>query len=261
MKAYFMVNPSTYTSDDAKSVTLLNRMNKGQGGPFAETWLDALADPKVKMADKTFEKVTEAFASTFYPYHRAETARDELNNLRQVMKRKDNRFQTYLSIFQNLIVQSQAGDTPEVQRLFTQGLDVQIATMIYSMEKVPDTLKGWMEKAIDFHKQQAHIITLKKGHGLPLSSLSSNSHSTRDPDTMEVDVVCLKKLSPAEHACCIREELCFRCCKKGHSVNECQSSQTQGNPKGNHCLQLVRNAETSSSSLPPTATVAPVNPH
>ena len=103
MKAYFTVNSSIYTTDNAKSVTLLNKMSKGQGGHFAETWLDALADPNVKTMDKTFEKVTEAFASIFYPYHQAETARDKLNKLKQMATRKDDGFQTYLSEFQNLI--------------------------------------------------------------------------------------------------------------------------------------------------------------
>ena len=93
--------------------------------------------------------------------------------------------------------------------------------MIYSMEKVPTTLKAWMEKAINFHKQKARIIALKKGHSLPLSSFSSNSHSTTDPHAMDVDTICLKKLSLADRAQCIREGLCFRCCKKGHSTNEC----------------------------------------
>ena len=77
-------------------------------------------------------------------------------------------------------------------------MDIQIATMIHSMEKVPDTLKGWMDKAIDFHWQKACIITLKKGHGLPLSSFSFTSRSTRDPDAMKVDFIHLKKLSPAD---------------------------------------------------------------
>ena len=72
--------------------------------------------------------------------------------------------------------------------------------MIYSMEKVPTTLKAWMEKAINFHKQKAHIIALKKGQGLPLSSFSSNSRSTKDPDAMDVDTIRLKKLSPADRA-------------------------------------------------------------
>ena len=77
-----------------------------------DTWLDILADSNVKAADKDFDKVKEAFAAIFYPYHQAETARDELNNLRQIVTQKDIGFQTYLSKFQNLVAQSQAGDTP-----------------------------------------------------------------------------------------------------------------------------------------------------
>ena len=223
-----------------------------------ETWLDILADVNVKTTDKTFNKVTEAFASMFYPCHWAEMARDKLNNLKQVGTRKDNEFQTYLSAFQNLVAQSQAGDTPEVQRLFAKGLDIQIATIIYSMEKVPDILKEWMDKAIDFHKQQAHIITLKKGHGLPLSSFSFNLRSTRDLDAMDVDAVHLKKLSPADQACCIREELCFRCCKKGHNANKCRSTQIQEGPKRNN--HQVRNTKTSSSTTSTSATITPITP-
>ena len=56
------------------------------------------------------------------------------------------------------------------------------------------------EKAIHFHKQKARIIALKKGQGLPLSSFPSNSCSTKDPDAMDVDTICLKKLSLADRA-------------------------------------------------------------
>ena len=132
--------------------------------------------------------------------------------------------------------------------------------MIYSMEKVPTTLKTWMEKAIDFHKQKARILALKKGQGLPLSSFSSNSRSTNDPDAMDIDTIHLRKLSPADRAQCIRERLCFRCRKKGHSANECQSSQTPGKPKGNYRPQQVRNTESSESSVTTTATIAPITP-
>ena len=132
--------------------------------------------------------------------------------------------------------------------------------MIYSMEKVPTTLKAWMEKAIDFHKQKAHIVALKKGHSLPLSSFSSNLHSAKDLNAMDVDSVCLRKLSPADRAHCMREGLCFRCRKKGHSANECQSSQTLGKPKGNNHPQQIQNMETSSPSTPTTATITPITP-
>ena len=132
--------------------------------------------------------------------------------------------------------------------------------MIYSMEKVPTTLKAWMEKAINFHKQKACIIALKKGQGLPLSSFPSNSHSTKDPNAMDVNTIQLKKLSLADQAWCIREGLCFRCHKKGHNANECQSSQKPGKPKGNYHPQQVRNTKTSEPPVITTATIAPITP-
>ena len=260
MEAYFRVNPSTYTTDNAKLVTLLNRMGKGWGKYFADTWLCILIDANVKVTDKDFDHVKQAFADMFYPYHADETARDELEALKQVATWKDDSFQMYLSKFQYLVAPSQAGDTPTIRRLFAEGLDIQITTMIYSMEKVSTTLKAWMEKAIDFHKQKACIITLKKGQGLPLSLFSSNLHSTKDTDAMDVNTIHLKKLSPADWAWCIRERLCFRCHKKGHSANECQSSQTPGKSKGNYHPQQVRNTKISEPPVTTMATIAPVTP-
>ena len=175
-------------------------MNQGHRKYFTGVWLKKLADPKVQTADKDWKTIKKAFEDMFYPYHLEETARDKLNDLRQTPTRKDDGFQTYLSKFQYLADQSQAGDTLEVRRLFANGLDPQLSTMIYSMEKVPDTLKAWMGKAVDFHQQKARILTLKKGHGLPLSSFTSNSAPTTDPNAMEVDTVCLRKLSPTDHA-------------------------------------------------------------
>ena len=84
MEAYFQVNPSTFTTDDVKAVTLLNRMGKGRGKYFADTWLRILADANVKASDKDFDHVKKAFADMFYPYHADETARDELEDLKQI---------------------------------------------------------------------------------------------------------------------------------------------------------------------------------
>ena len=203
MEAYFSINPSTFKDDNTKSVTMLNKMNQGHGKYFVGVWLKKLADPKVLTMDKDRKTIKKAFEDMFYPYHLEETARDKLNDLRQTPIQKDDGFQTYLSKFQYLADQSQAGDTPKVRRLFANGLDPQLSTMIYSMEKVPNTLKAWMGKAIDFHQQKACILALKKGHGLPLSSFTSNSTPTTDPNAMEVDMVRLRKLSPTDCARCI----------------------------------------------------------
>ena len=114
MEVYFQVNPSTFTTDDIKSVTLLNSMGKGRGKYFADTWLRILADANVKAADKDFDHIKKAFADMFYPYHADEMAKDELEALKQISTRKDDGFQTYLSKFQYLVAQSNAGNTPVI---------------------------------------------------------------------------------------------------------------------------------------------------
>ena len=76
---------------------------------------------------------------------------------------------------------------------------------------------------------------------------------------MDVDTIHLKKLSPADRARCMREGLCFRCRKKGHSANECRSTQTAGKPKGNSHPQMVRNTETTTLATPVIATTTPID--
>ena len=163
MEVYFQINPSIFTTDDAKLITMLNKMNQGHGKYFAGVWLKKLTNSTIQVADKDYKTVKKAFGDMFYPYHLEETARDKLNNLKQTPIQKDDGCQTYLYKFQYLADQSQAGDTSEVQRLFANGLDPQITTMIYSMEKVPDLLKTWINKAINFHWQKSSYPSPQKG--------------------------------------------------------------------------------------------------
>ena len=114
MEAYVQINPSIFTTNNAKSITMLNKVNQGRRKYFTGVWLKKLADPNTKAADKDWKTIKKAFEDMFYPYHLEEMARDKLNELRQIATRKDDGFQTYLSKFQYLADQSQAGDTPEV---------------------------------------------------------------------------------------------------------------------------------------------------
>ena len=82
MKAYFSINPSTFNSDNAKSVTMLNKMNQGHGKYFAGVWLKKLVDASIQNADKDWKTIKKAFEDMFYPYHLEETARDKLNELK-----------------------------------------------------------------------------------------------------------------------------------------------------------------------------------
>ena len=107
MKAYFTLNVTLYSSDTAKIMTTLNKMSGGRGAPCAETWYDKMVDPSIANSEKTFDKFTLDFESTFYPFDTKITAHNELLSLRQKsFKEKygdiNDSFQQYITDFQNL---------------------------------------------------------------------------------------------------------------------------------------------------------------
>ena len=107
--------------------------------------------------------------------------------------------------------------------------------MILSMSSISTTLHEWIEKAKTFHMQKMRIAAIRGRKGNP-SFFTSRNSPPHDPNAMDVDAVFLTKLTPAERACCIREKLCFRCRKPGHSA----SQHNQSTP----CPQNIRTTDT-----------------
>ena len=75
---------------------------------------------------------------------------------------------------------------------------------------------------------------------------------------MDIDAISLSKLTPMERARCIKEGLCFRCRKKGHSTNKCNN--TQNAPSGTYPRpQTIRSTETKTPTTPsPAKTPSPI---
>ena len=75
---------------------------------------------------------------------------------------------------------------------------------------------------------------------------------------MDIDAISLSKLTPTERARCIKEGLCFRCRKKGHSANKCnnaRSAPTGAYPRS----QTIRSTETKAPTMtPPMKTPLPI---
>jgi hypothetical protein len=67
IKAYFALNSTIYSTDDAQVLTALNKMGKGRGVYYSEMWYDRMADSNVPPSEKTFAKFQENFESTFSP--------------------------------------------------------------------------------------------------------------------------------------------------------------------------------------------------
>ena len=124
--------------------------------------------------------------------------------------------------------------------------------MILSMSTIPTTLNKWVEKAKTFHTQKMCITAIRGRKGNP-SFFTSRNPPPHNLNAMDVDTISLTKLTPAEQACCIREKLCFRCQKPGHSA----SQHNQSTPRP----QNICTTDTSNSMNPtPQPSINPTPP-
>ena len=70
---------------------------------------------------------------------------------------------------------------------------------------------------------------------------------------MDVDMVRLKKLTPQEHAKCMKEGRCFKCRKVGHDAKNCRTKyDTMSNPP--HPSQQILHTK---ATLVPTSSTKP----
>jgi hypothetical protein len=262
IKAYFVLNSTIYSTDDAQIMTALNKMSKGRGVSYSEMWYDRMANPNIASLEKMFAKFQENFESTFFPFDTQATSRYELSKLTQNSFKcpdgiYDDGFQKYITDFQNLASKAQISDERTLCNQFSVGLDNQITTMILSMSSPPTTITKWVEQAKTFHAQKMHILALKKGR-TPPSSFSNTPRSQRDPDAMDVDTMTLSKLTPTERAKCIKEGHCFRCRKPGHNTTNCNSSRNSPS-RFTPRPQTIRSTETQvPSTSTPLKTLSPI---
>ena len=168
MKAYFTLNSTLYSSNAAKIMTTLNKMSGGRGAPYAEIWYNKMVDTSITNSEKTFDKFTLDFESTFYPFNTQMTAYNKLLALRQTPFKEKNgntndRFQQYITDCQNLSMNSGMKEELSLISQFSLGLDQKITDMILSMSPIHSTVKGWIDQSKIFHTQKVCILTLQKG--------------------------------------------------------------------------------------------------
>ena len=161
----------------------------------------------IKPDEKTLAKFLDDYNKNFCPFDIKERACQNISKLYQKPGKDEDRtpkysFQDYINDFQNLAVKAKFEDKLMACTLFSTGLDQQISTMILSIATPPDTLEEWLDKAKVFHSHKLRIDDLQSGN----CSYTFHPHQTSsscpawDPNTMEVDFVKLKKLTPQEHA-------------------------------------------------------------
>ena len=127
-----------------------------------------MADTSITSSEKTFNKFTLDFESTFYPFDTQVTAHNKLLSLRQTSFKEKNgdtndRFQQYITNFQHLSMKSGMKEEFSLISQFSLRLDQKITDMILSMSPTPTTVKGWIDQSKIFHTQKMCILALQKG--------------------------------------------------------------------------------------------------
>ena len=168
MDAYFLINPSIYSSDELKLALILSKMGTGKGIAFSEKWYDKLKSTTLKPEDKTLMKFVEDYNENFNPLDTKVRVRQDLASLIQRPGKDEDRtpndgFQEYVNNFENLATKAQFEDKLTAVTQFSMGLDRQISTMILSMQNPPDSLEGWITKAKIFHNQKLRIDEIRRG--------------------------------------------------------------------------------------------------
>ena len=95
---------------------------------------------------------------------------------------------------------------------------------IMFLDTVPEKFDDWYSKAIHFQNQWDHVEQIaqrSRRSTQTFQSFSSPRTMTKDPNTMDVNAVKVKKLTPEEQEECFKKRLCLRCHKKGHMANAC----------------------------------------
>ena len=93
------------------------------------------------------------------------------------------------------------------------------------MDTISTTIQEWYSKAIHFQTQWEQAEENSKRNQHPSQHLyqpfTTNILKIKDPNTIDIDIVHIRKLISNERKCCIEKGLCFHCCKAGHLSREC----------------------------------------
>jgi hypothetical protein len=213
VKMYMRANAEIYNTKEKKVLFALSFMNGGVAG----SWKQRKTAAYLKAGNfGTFDKFKQAVQTVFTPIDDEGVAKTELRTLRQ----GDKRIEGY--IVQFTIIAAHTGLTKDSALIeyFIDGLHLKLMEHVYTMEKPPSTLEGWMRATSLFAgnwRQACAIVNWNKSGSLkptPVPDYVPQNVSTRDPNTMDVDTI--KYLSPEEQLDHIKKGLCFICHKPGH---------------------------------------------
>jgi hypothetical protein len=211
VEMYMHTNAEIYNTEE-KVLFALSFMNGGVAG----SWKQGKTAAYLKAGDfGTFNEFKQAVQTAFTPINDKGVAKTELRTLQQ----GDKRIEEYIAQFTIIAARTGLTEDSALIEYFIDGLHPKLMEQVYTMEKPPSTLEGWMRAASLFDGNWRHaraIANQNKSGSLKLTPVPDYvpSAPTRDPNVMDVDTI--KCLSPEERLDHIKKGLCFICHKPGH---------------------------------------------
>jgi hypothetical protein len=124
-----------------------------------------------------------------------------------------------LLVSQAGMTDSSSSDNIHLIQIFRRTLNESLAKKILFSEKVPATIQGWCDRAIqyDTNWRMAMAIlgksTKRKNPGD--NNDGKKTHKPKDPNAMDIDAMTLE-----ERTALMKKGLCFICKKPGHRAND-----------------------------------------
>ena len=167
------------------------------------------------------EKLTAAFGNS----DRERVAEKKIQNLRQGSRSAA----IYAAEFQQLTCDLNWIDKTYMTR-FQYGLRDDVRNLLITMPKV-DTLEGLIPQAISCHNrlfelQQERRSNWRNDGAFTAFSKGPENHST-GPESIQIDVVRVKILTPEEKKRRMEEGLCLYCGVGGHRAGNCSKKQNR----------------------------------
>jgi hypothetical protein len=212
VEMYMCANAEIYNTEEKKVLFVLSFMNGGVAG----SWKQGKTAAYLKDGNfGTFDEFKQAVRTAFTPIDDEGVAKTELRTLRQ----GDMRIEEYIAQFTIISARTGLTEDSALIEYFINGLHPKLMERVYTMEKPPTTLEGWMRAAslFDGNWRHARTITNRNKSGSVKPSPVPDyvpQMPTRDPNAMDVDTI--KRLSPEERLDHIKKGLCFICHKPGH---------------------------------------------
>ena len=249
VQLYLLMNEDVYNNNDKKITFVLSYMTKGSALTWTTTFQENSIDATGTITLGTYPNFIARFNEDFKQRDVTGTTIAWLTTKRMVLK-KDQTYSPplnqYVLEFQNHVAWANIKDPNILIGYFSAGIPPSLMQQIMSMDTMPTTIQEWYSKAIHFQTQweRAEEISTRNQHPIQQSYqpfTSTPPSRAKDPNTMDVDVIHIGKLTPKERKWCIKKGLCFHCRKTGHLSRECPSFPNK--KPGRQVKRVIREEE------------------